>query len=114
MEGKMSRCLTIKWGFLLLLLIPEAGLAATRFVSPSGSGAICSTTVPCSMTTGLAHTESGDTLIFKDGVYDQAISYRDVVSGQSDNQRTLYRAENFRGAVLRPTIGAYTGEGCNC
>jgi hypothetical protein len=44
--------------------------AATRFVSPSGSGSSCSSGAPCDIVTGINQTGSGDTLMLNGGTYD--------------------------------------------
>lgn len=58
-------------------LVAQAGLAApaqaaaVRYVSPSGTGTACSSTVPCSLATGVGSAASGDEVVVASGTYDQ-------------------------------------------
>lgn len=87
------------------LLLAADTYGATRYVSPAGSGSTCSDPSPCSLTTGLAATASGDTLLLKDGTYAGVSISNAIASGISASQPTIIQAENTRLAILTPVAG---------
>jgi hypothetical protein len=88
--------------FFGLFALAQSSHAATRYVAPNGSGSSCTSGSPCSVSTGLAATAAGDTLIFKNGTY-TASSGSNVVSlnkaGTSGSWIT-YKSENKWGAII--------------
>ena len=54
---------------VLSLLVSSPLWAATRFVSPSGSGSACSSGAPCSRATAISQAVAGDTITLADGTY---------------------------------------------
>ena len=88
----------IFWLVVVALLLSHGSIfGATRYSSPGGSGTACSSGSPCSVSEGLDQTNAGDTLIFKDGTYNQDLWT--VRSGTSANPITL-QAENRRQATF--------------
>ena len=83
---------------LLMLWGVPAAWAATHYVSPSGSGTTCSSSTPCSLTTGISQGVAGDEVILKDGTYTTALNT--VRDGTSDTARITFRAENRRQAII--------------
>ncbi|MFA6257798.1 MAG: peptidoglycan-binding protein [Candidatus Paceibacterota bacterium] len=71
--------------------LAKSSLAATYYVSPSGSGASCSSVAPCVLASGLSKLVAGDTLILKDGTYYSGIAIGS--SGTSSSPITI-KAEN--------------------
>lgn len=69
---------------------------STLYVSPSGTGGVCTDSDPCSYSTGKSSMAGGDTLIFKDGSYNTGISA--VLNGTS-GAYTTFKAQND-GAVI--------------
>ena len=70
------------------LFFASPALAATYYVSPSGSGSTCSSGTPCSFSTGLSTAGNGDKVILKDGTYTTAlITQRDGVTFEGENRR---------------------------
>src|SRR5262247_2141556 len=57
-------------GLLLSLFSPVAhATGSSRFVTPTGSGSTCSQAAPCSLTTALAQSVSGDSIYLAAGTY---------------------------------------------
>ncbi|WP_026912225.1 hypothetical protein [Patulibacter minatonensis] len=57
---------------LLPLLVPAGAEAATRYVTPSGSGAACTTAAPCAIATGVGGAGAGDEVQVAPGDYGSA------------------------------------------
>jgi hypothetical protein len=85
--------------FSLIILIARPSVQvqalATVFVSPTGTGAACSQSVPCSLATGLSTVDDGGTLYAAAGTYE----------GTGDQVVLLSRTINFYGGWS----GASTG-----
>ena len=78
--------------FVLQATITVLAHGATYYVSKSGSGSVCSETMPCStIAAGISAMAGGDTLIIGDGTYNETI--RQVPSG-SEGKYTTIKAEN--------------------
>src|SRR5262249_33138964 len=85
-------------------------VAKTGSNSNSCAQARSEATPKLTITAGLACMASGDTLMINDGIYPEFIDYWQLTSGISESQRTVIRAVNPLGAILRPTGGdAATG-----
>jgi hypothetical protein len=59
--------------YIIGCAIPPSVFAASYYASPTGSGSTCSTTSPCSLSTGLGIVSAGDTLYLRGGTYSQTI-----------------------------------------
>jgi hypothetical protein len=86
---------------LILVLVSCSPLfASTYYVGVAGSGSICSSGSPCSMSTGLGKLAAGDTLIVNDGTYQGASSMiSQPPSGTSGSYITI-KAANDGGAII--------------
>jgi len=91
--------------FVVVVLGLSDANAATRYSSPSGSGSTCSTGTPCSLTTGLSQTTSGDTLLLKNGTFTSVNLTNPLLSGTSGSPTTL-ACENIRQCTLQVTSGS--------
>jgi len=85
----------------MLLIIASIAEAATRYVSPTGSGTTCSDSAPCSLTQGLSVTRSGDTLYLKGGTYATGL-LNPIPSGLSNSQPTILAGKPGDIAIIRP------------
>jgi hypothetical protein len=95
---------------ILLVIMVLCGLGwtslshgATRYSSPSGGRSTCSSSSPCSLSTGLSQTAAGDTLILLDGTYNIPGDQMWSPSGSSESTRPIIKAQHFRQAVLQCT-----------
>ena len=84
--------------FVLALVLAASGFGATLFVAVNGSGSTCSSASPCSLSTGVGHVISGDTLLVENGTY----TLSQLTLGTAG---TTIRAENKWGAVLQASSG---------
>jgi hypothetical protein len=82
-------CMKLLYRIVILLIvfcsIPTFAYAATYYVSQSGSGD-CSSSSPCSVTTGMGNASAGSTIIFTSGNYPRITISK---SGQSDSPITF-------------------------
>jgi chitodextrinase len=84
--------------FFFLLSLTGIANAATYYASPSGSGTTCSSSSPCSLTTGLERVAAGDTLFLKDGVYNQSLKI--AKSGSSGSYITIKAQNDGQATVI--------------
>lgn len=73
------------------------------FVSPGGTGTACSDSTPCSVSTGQSQVTSGETLVFKDGIYNNCI--------ETTKAGIIYKAQNEQQAIIRDTGNACSTQG---
>ena len=85
---KLSLAFAVGIGMLVgtVVSIPTAR-AATYYISPSGSGSSCTNGSPCSLSTALSTAGSGDTIMFKDGVYGNFTTQTPGVTYEAQNRR---------------------------
>lgn len=103
---------------ILSFLLPFSANAATYWVSKSASSQNCvnSATDPgaasssLTIAQGLACMSGGDTLVIKAGTYTEFINQAAILSGISNNQRTIIRANT---GDLVTLTGIDTGSGLN-
>jgi parallel beta-helix repeat protein len=92
---------------ILSLSVPPVSWAATRYVSPGGSGSTCSQGSPCSLNTGLPQTGAGDTLYLLGGTYAQCIDnfQQSIASGTSWSNPVIIASAPGETATLAPNGG---------
>ncbi len=78
----------------IAVLIPLTALAKTLYVKPNGNGSTCSSSRPCSMSTGISKSRSGDTVVFKSGTYT-----KDNLATKTSN--VTYKAERKGKAIIK-------------
>lgn len=89
---------------VLLSILTFQSFAATRYVSPGGSGSTCSSGTPCSITEGVSQTTAaGDELILKDGTYSTGLHI--TANGAAGNP-ILIRSENHLQAMISLASGS--------
>src|SRR5688572_10084656 len=59
---------------LVILLLAAPAWAATRFVSPSGSGSACTQGRPCGLQPAIDRSGAGDTVMVGSGQYHQDVN----------------------------------------
>ncbi|MFH1956506.1 MAG: NosD domain-containing protein [Patescibacteria group bacterium] len=89
--------------FITVLFFGVFGLAqnsqaAEYYASPNGLDSNCSDVSPCSLTTGIGKLFAGDTLLLKDGIYNQSAYV--TTSGTSKAYITI-KAQNDGQATIR-------------
>jgi parallel beta-helix repeat protein len=90
---------------------------ATYFVAKTGSNsnscaqARSMSTSKLTIAGGLACMTGGDFLVIRAGIYDEYITYNQVVSGKSDSNRTIIKAYPGEVVTLRPTGGTRDARG---
>lgn len=78
----------------IAVLLPLTALAKTLYVKSKGSGSSCSKSKPCSMSTGISKSRSGDTVVFKSGTYTR----NNLVTKKSN---VTYKAERKGKAIIK-------------
>ncbi len=78
----------------IAVLTPLVAFAKTLYVKPNGSGSTCSSSWPCSLSTGIKKARGGDTVILKSGTYTKS----NLVTKTSN---VTYRADKKGKAVIR-------------
>jgi hypothetical protein len=95
----------------LFVGLPLFAYGGTYYVAKTGSDSyICDQarsayTAKLTLAAGLACMAPGDTLIIKSGTYAESITYNQIVSGISDSNRTIIKANPGDTVILRPTGG---------
>ena len=80
---------------------PPAWPGTKLYCSPNGSGSGTSTNSPCSVSYGLSHTTSGNTLVFMDGDYNGEISV-------GTSGITLGALHKWKARIRNPNGGSFT------
>jgi len=120
---KMTRI--IGWRFRVIRLffmalspvVPLSAYGATYYVAKTGRDmydcmqAQSLQTSKVTIAAGLACMAAGDTLIIKSGIYNEYITYNQLVSGTSDSNRTIIKAYPGDTVILRPTGGTLDASG---
>lgn len=99
----------------LLLFIPalvgaqtytcDPGAKEAHYVSPSGSGTVCTEGSPCSLSEGMSQANNDDYVILKNGTYQQRLV--SIRAGSSSINPIVICAENYRQArILHPPPGS--------
>jgi Right handed beta helix region len=108
-------CTSVVLALLLPLALPRSSHAATRYVSPSGSGPspACTESSPCEVQQGLDATQAGDILYFKAGTYHYRMSHQDhpFPSGTSWSSPVTIAGAPGETVILTQGIGIYAPGG---
>jgi hypothetical protein len=91
-----------------LLLLAGVSQAASRYVSPGGTGTACSDASPCSFGTGKGQLQPGDTLFMGGGNY--MLGAQGLPTGTANAWITI---RNRPGQIVRIGDGSATGQNFN-